>query len=96
MTELLKDIPLEVLKSEIEHRELMQKKEAELEVEYLSAEDIRKLYGYKTVQAAYRRIKEDGIRDGKYKVRRTTGNQGHFLIDKKSFMEFWNGGEEND
>ena len=44
MTELLKDIPLEVLKSEIEHRELMQKKEAELEVEYLSAEDIRNIW----------------------------------------------------
>lgn len=90
MTEILKDIPIEVLKNEIENRERIRKKEAELEVEYISAEEIRKLYNYKTIQAAYRRIKEDGIRDGKYKVRRTTGNQGHFLVDKESFMKFWN------
>lgn len=95
MTDVLKNIPTEVLLAEVQNRT---SKEVELEKEepYLTTEDVQKIYGYKSYKSAYNRIKEDGERDKKYVVIRSKGNSGKLLVERKSFMEFLNGGEKDD
>lgn len=94
MTDVLKNIPTEVLLAEVQNRTA---KEVELEKEepYLTTEDVQKIYGYKSYKSAYNRIKEDGERDKKYVVIRSKGNSGKLLVERKSFMEFLNGGKNN-
>lgn len=93
MTEILKDIPTEVLLAEVKSRT---DKEQVTEERYLTTEDVQKIYGYKSYKSAYNRIKEDGERDKKYVVIRSKGNSGKLLVERKSFMKFLNGGEENE
>lgn len=87
MTEILKDIPTEVLLAEVKNRT---DKDQGAEEQYLTTEDVQKIYGYKSYKSAYNRIKEDGERDKKYTVVRSKGNSGKILVEKKSFMKFWN------
>ncbi len=93
MTEILKDIPTEVLLAEVKNRT---DKEQVTEEHYLTTEDVQKIYGYKSYKSAYNRIKEDGERDKKYVVIRSKGSSGKLLVERKSFMEFLNGGEKDD
>ena len=90
MTDVLKNVPTEVLLAEVKFREMKEK-----EPEYLTTEDVQKIYGYKSYKSAYNRIKEDGERDKKYVVIRSKGNSGKLLVERKSFMEFLNGGKNN-
>ena len=92
MTDVLKNIPTEVLLAEVKFREMNEKNESE----YLTTEDVQKIYGYKSYKSAYNRIKEDGERDKKYVVIRSKGNSGKLLVERKSFMEFLNGGKKDD
>lgn len=94
MTDVLKNIPTEVLLAEVKFREM--KENEKTESEYLTTEDVQKIYGYKSYKSAYNRIKEDGERDKKYVVIRSKGNSGKLLVERKSFMEFLNGGEKDD
>lgn len=91
MTEILKGIPTEVLLAEVKSRT---DKEPIIEERYLTTEDVQKIYGYKSYKSAYNRIKEDGERDKKYVVIRSKGNSGKLLVERKSFMEFLNGGKK--
>lgn len=92
LTDVLKNIPTEVLLAEVKFREM--KENEKTESEYLTTEDVQKIYGYKSYKSAYNRIKEDGERDKKYVVIRSKGNSGKLLVERKSFMEFLNGGKK--
>lgn len=90
MTGILKDVPTEVLLAEVKYREMQE------ETRYLTPKEIQKIYGYSSDKYIYKKIKEDGIRDKKYKVIRSNGDRGKILVERKSFMEFLNGGKDND
>ncbi|WP_414697708.1 hypothetical protein [Peptacetobacter sp. AB845] len=92
MTDVLKDVPTEVLLAEVKFREMQENKKPE----YLTPKDLQEIYGYTSDKYIYKKIKEDGILNKKYKVVRSNGDSGKILIDKESFMKFLNGGEKDD
>ena len=83
----LEKFDTETLEKEIERRNSIEEETP------LTISDIKRFYRLKSRQAATARVIKEGIEEGNYIVKKV-GRQ--YLIDKKSFMKFWNGGERDD